>query len=170
MPADASRETEVVANQGARGRLSADPALVDDQRAESLRGTVDRGREAARPGTDDDDVELAPLGIDRGTDGGRQLQVARVREGAAVREHHQRKPLPDLRDQLAAVGRVGEEERVRERAAPQDLPQLVGPAGPRLGDDLDGMRGGPPCVRPLEQKLETDWWNSSSGARDGRIT
>jgi hypothetical protein len=41
---------------------------------------------------------------------------------------------------------------MRHSTAPQDLFQLVSPAGPRLADDVDGMRGHPPRVGPLEQK------------------
>ena len=152
--ADAARKAEVVADQRARGRLPADPAVVDDQRPEALRGAVDRRREAGRPGADDDDVELAPLGVDRGAGGARQLQLGRVGENGAVREDDQgqRLSVARFRDQRAPVGRVGEQERVRHRAAAEDLFQLVGPAGPGLADDVDGVRRDPPRVGPLEQE------------------
>ena len=162
--ADPARETEVVADERARRRLSADPALVDDQGVEPLRGAVDRGRQPGRPGTDDDDVELAPLGVDRGAGPPRAPRCSGPRgpcrsgtpPGGA-------RSLAGLRDQPAARRPSRRGERVRERAAPQDLAQLVGAAGPRLGDDVDGVRGTPRASAHSSSKPETDWWKSSSG-------
>ena len=47
--ADAAREPEVVADQRARARLAADRVALDHERAQPLRGCVDRGGQA-RPG------------------------------------------------------------------------------------------------------------------------
>ena len=43
-------------------------------------------------------------------------------------------------------------ERVRDRAAPERLPQLVGPAGPGLADDVDGVRRRALRLGPVEQQ------------------
>ena len=58
---------------------------------------------------------------------------------------------PALGDEDAPVVRVGERERVRHRAAPEELPQLVGPARPRLADDVDRVRRHALRFRPLEE-------------------
>ena len=54
-------------------------------------------------------------------------------------------------DQLAAALRVGEDERERDGTAPQHVSQLVGAAGPGVGDDTHRVRRDPSRVRPLEQ-------------------
>ena len=41
---------------------------------------------------------------------------------------------------------------MRYGTAPEDLSQFVCPAGPRLPDDADGVRGYPPRMGPLEQE------------------
>ena len=152
--ADAARKAQVVAYQRAGGRLATDAAVVDDQRPEALRGAIDRRRETCRPAADDDHVVHAPIGIDGCPSGTRQLQVGRVREDGAVREDNEWKRLSvaRFRHQCAAIGRIGQKERVWDRAAAEDLFQLVAPAGPRLTDDVDSVRRDPSRVGPLEQK------------------
>ena len=88
--ADAAREAEVVADQGARGGLAADAALVDHQRAEALGGPVHGRRQARRPGADDDDVEVHRLGVDGRSGGDGDLGVGRVLQDRAVGEHDDR--------------------------------------------------------------------------------
>ena len=104
--ADSARKAKVVADQRARGRLATDAAVVDNQRAEALRGAIDRCRESGRPAADDDDVVLATIGVDRGTGRSRQLQVRRVGEDGSAREDDEGKRLPvaGFRDQCPAVG------------------------------------------------------------------
>jgi hypothetical protein len=46
-------------------------------------------RNPSETGADDDHVELAPLGVDRGAGGAGQLEIGRILEHGAVREHHQ---------------------------------------------------------------------------------
>ena len=55
-------------------------------------------------------------------------------------------------EQLASLIGVGEAEGVRDRAALEDLPQLVGPARPLLADDVDRVGDQAPLGRPLEQE------------------
>ena len=43
-------------------------------------------------------------------------------------------------EQLAPLVRFRQEEGMRDRAALEDLPQLIGPARPRLGDDVNRLR------------------------------
>src|SRR4029434_4158778 len=61
---DAHRKTEVVLDLGARARLAARRARLQDQNVESLRRAVHGGGEAGGPGADDDQVAHA-RGIDR---------------------------------------------------------------------------------------------------------
>ena len=83
-PADPSREAEVVADQRAGGCLAAEPAFVDDQGAESLRGAIDGRRQTGRSGADDHKVEFHPLRVHRRARRQRELGVAGVRQDRAV--------------------------------------------------------------------------------------
>ena len=82
------------------------------------------------------------------------LGVGRVAQHPAVGQHHQRQLRLGARpgEQLASLVGVRQAEGVRDRALLEDLPQLVGPARPRLADDVDGLRDDAPIPRPLEQE------------------
>ncbi len=88
--AHAAREPEVVPDQRARPCLSPDPVRVDDQRAEPLGGAVDACRQPRGAGADDQQVDVAVAGLDRGPGRTGELDVARVGERGAVREDHHR--------------------------------------------------------------------------------
>ena len=51
-----------------------------------------------------------------------------------------------------SLGRVGEREAVRERAALEHGAELVRPPRPRVADDADGVRRDALALRPLEQE------------------
>src|SRR6185295_13002412 len=72
-PADSAGEAEVVADQRAEGRLPADSTLVDDKGAKPFGSAVDGSREPRRAGADDEQVEVAPLWVNRPTRRDRQL-------------------------------------------------------------------------------------------------
>ena len=152
--ADAHGEAEVVADQRARPGLSADAAFVHHEDAQPLRGAVDGRREARGPGAHDDHVEVALLERGRGTYDLGDLGVGRVAQKSAVGKHHQR----ELRvgacpgEQLAPLVRRRQAEGVRGGALLEDLPQLVGPAGPCLAHDVHRLRNDAPIPRPLEQE------------------
>jgi hypothetical protein len=57
-----------------------------------------------------------------------------------------------LLDDLAAALRIGQVERVRHRAPPECLPELVRAARPRLADHEDGVRRGSLRLGPVEQQ------------------
>ena len=76
LAADPAREAEVVADQRAGARLTADPARVDDHRAEPFRGAVDGCRQARRPGAHDHEVELLVVRAEAGARRPRELCVA----------------------------------------------------------------------------------------------
>ncbi len=153
--ADALAEAEVVADQRARRRLSADAAGVHDEDAQPLGCAVHGGGEARRAGTDDHDLVGPLVEIHRRAGGLGDLGVRRVAEHRAVRQDHHRQlgVRPRLRHQGAALVGVGETEVVRDGAAPEDLPQLERPAGPRLADDVDRLRDEVLLARPLEQEI-----------------
>src|SRR5919107_1915541 len=152
--ADAGREAEVVADQRARGGLSADAALVDHERAEPLRGAVYRGREPGGPAADDHEVEVRVFGIDRCAGGIRKLGIGRIDERVPVGQDHEWQLRVAVRTgkQAAPLVRVGKAERVRDRAAAEHLPQLVGAPGPALSNHADRVRSGATIARPLEQE------------------
>ncbi len=122
--------------------------------AQSLRGAVDGRRQARRPRADDDDVVGALLERRRGPGGLGDLGVGRVAQHPAVGKHHQRELRVGARpgEQLAPLVRLRQAEGVRDRALLEDLPQLVGPARPRLADDVNGLRNDATLRRPLEQE------------------
>ena len=153
--ADALAEAEVVADQRARRRLSADAAGVHDEDAQPLGGGVHGGGEARRAGADDHDLVGLLVEIHRCAGGLGDLGVRRVAEHRAVREDHHRQlgVRPRLRHQGAALVGVREAEVVRDGAAPEDLPELERPAGPLLADDVDRLRDEVLLARPLEQEV-----------------
>src|SRR6185437_17161180 len=104
-PADASREAEVVANQWTRGRLAAEPAFVNDQRAKSFRGTVHSCRQTSRPGADDHKIEMHPLRVHRRACRPREVGVAGVIQERAVGKDDDRElcPLADLSKESASI-------------------------------------------------------------------
>ena len=108
----------------------------------------------AGPAPHDDEVELHPFGVDRRPGRLRELRVGGVVEDRAVREDDQRqlRVRTGLLHDGAAVLRVGQVERVRHRAAPQCLPELVRAPRPRLTDDQDGVGRGALGLGPLEQQ------------------
>ena len=167
--ADAAREPEVVADQRARPRLSPDPEGVDHQCPEALRGAVHRGGEAGRAGADDEQVDLAVLGLDRGAGGPRELDVARVHELRAVREDHDRQLRVGWRvaEELASLVGVGQAERVRESTLLEHRPELRRASRPRAADDVDRVGSGAPLLRPLEQEGRDGMVEELVRRRDG---
>ena len=147
-------EAQVVADQRAGPGLSPDPALVDDERAQAFGGAVDGRGQSCRPCTHDDDVEVALVEVGGGPGSLRDLSVRWVAERAPVRKDHDRELHVGtcLREELAPLVGVGQAERVRSRAAPEGLPQLVRPSRPLLADDVDGVRHLAQLRRPLEQE------------------
>ena len=167
--ADAARESEVVADQRARPRLTPDPEGVDHQRPEALRGAVHRGGEAGGAGADDEQVDLAVLGLDRGAGGPRELDVARVHELRAVREDHDRQLRVGWRvaEELASLVGVGQAERVRESTLLEHRPELRRASRPRAADDVDRVGSGAPLLRPLEQEGRDGMVEELVRRRDG---
>ena len=152
--ADAPREPQVVADEGAGGRLASDAAPVDHQRAQPLRRAVHRGGQAGGAGAHDDEIELQSGRADRCSGGHGDLCVGGVRQDRAVGEHHDRElePVAGRGHELAAFGRVGEGEAVRDRTLLEGFPQLVGPTRPGFPDDVDRVRRGRVGLGPLQQQ------------------
>ena len=153
--ADAAGESKVVADQRARPGLAADASGVHDDDVKPLRGAVDGGRQARRPGAHHHHVEGALVEALRSAGGQRDLGVRRIAERAAVGQHHQRQPRigAGLGDQIASLVGVGAAERVRHGAGLEHGSQLVCTAGrPLVADDLHGV-GNPPLVAgPFQQE------------------
>ena len=169
--ADSTGEPEEVPDQRAGGRLTADATLVDDERAETLRRGVDRGRQTRGSGTDDQQIELHLARFDRTARRQGKLRVGRVDEELSIGEHDERELRPGgrLLDQGTALLRIGQAERVRQRATPERLAQLV----PRPDHDSpttttalgDSRR---PSTHS-SNKPDTSWLNDSSGEAAGRM-
>ena len=108
----------------------------------------------AGPGADDHEVEIQPLQMHRRARRPGYVEVARIGQHRPVGKDDQRErcPLIGPSDKGPPIARVGQAERVRDSAAPQGVPQLIGAAGPRLSDHVNRMRGRAPRLRPLEQQ------------------
>ena len=128
---------------------------VDDQRAKPLGGAVDAGRQPRGACADDQQVDLA-LARARPTS-----PVARVSStslglvsvGPVREDHHRQLRLPARAFQeTSSLVRVGEAERVRERAALEHVPERGRPARPGVADDVDRVRRRAPLLGPLEQE------------------
>ena len=135
-PADAALEAQVVADQRAGAGLPAGHHRFQDHRAQPLRGGVDRGGEAGRPGADDGHVVPPAVRPDAHAQRGHQRGVRRVLQDGAVEQGDDReRRRTGLRDQRPALGRVGVVEPVRDRDPAQHVAQLVRPGGvPVAGD------------------------------------
>ena len=153
--ADAAREAEVVADQRARPRLSPDPVRVDDERAEAP-------RRRRRPPADSPAGPAPTISRSISLSSGSTAEpVARVSStslgftsvvpSGRITTGSSRLGL-EPSEQLPSLVRVGEAERVGERAALEHRPQLGGPARPRVADDVDRVRRGAPLLGPLEQE------------------
>ncbi len=159
-PADTPGEPKVIADARARPGLPTDAALVHHEGAEPLgRGVHGRGQ-ARRPCAHDDDVVEMLLEVHPGASSLRDLGVGGVAQGPPIGEDHQRKLRLGARpgEEPASLVRVGRPEGVRDRAALENLPQLVGSPRPLRIDDVDGVRNHAPLRRPFEQQ-----------ARDGLV-
>ena len=153
--AHAAREAEVVADQRARGGLAAEPALVDDQRAEALRRRRTprrRGPPAREPTiTTSNSLRRGSTAAPPAEPTSASLGVAQ--DGAVGEDHQrQRRLAVEFREQLTALVGVREAERVRNRAALEHVAQLIGAPRPGVADDVDGVRRDPLRPRPLEQE------------------
>ena len=73
---DAAREAEVVLDARRGAGLAPGRLALDEQRAQALRGAVDRGRETGRAAADDHDVVGLVLGLDLQADGRRPARTA----------------------------------------------------------------------------------------------
>ena len=85
---------------------------------------------------------------------GRNLGVRGVAQRGPVGQHHQRelRVLACHCQQLAALVGIGQAERVRDSAALEHGPKLVGPPRPVLANDVHGLGDEPPLTRPFQQK------------------
>ena len=90
-PAHAAGEAEIVTDKRTRRRLSTDPALVDDQGAESLRGAVDGRRQPRRSGAHDHQVEVVVAWLDWSADSTCDLGVGRIGQNVTVGKYQKRK-------------------------------------------------------------------------------
>ena len=153
--ADAHGEAEVVADQRARPGLSADAAFVHHEDAQPLRGAVDGRREARRPGAHDDHVEVVAASSAAGAPTSSAISALdgslRTRpSGSTISGSFASGPA--LASSSRPFVRRRQAEGVRGGALLEDLPQLVGPARPRLAHDVHGLRNDAPIPRPLEQE------------------
>ena len=121
-PADAGREAQVVLDPPRRARLPSERGALDHERVEPLGRAVDGRAESARPGADDEQVDLLAR-RELGPDAERPRHVAPARrlEPKAARHHddwelvgaqtagrrHGRRLVgvaPDVRDPIAPHG------------------------------------------------------------------
>ena len=92
--------------------------------------------------------------VDRRARGLRELRVRRVAQDRAVGEDDQRERAVRRRAPSTSCAPVAESARQNacgHRAAPEQLPQLVRAARPRLADDVDGVGRRALRLGPLEE-------------------
>ena len=113
--ADAAREPEIVPDHRARPRLPARRLRFDDQRAQPVRGAVDRGGETGRACPGDDQIVEPTLGFDVPAEHLGDLGVRRIPQHLVAEDH---------RGQMASVAQLV-----------QHPPALVGIVGQELAGD-----------------------------------
>ena len=142
LPRDAGRKAEVVLDLRARARLAARRHALDDDRLQSFRGAVDRGRESGRPGADDGEVEhlgvVEALGEPEVVG---HLRQRRIAQHAMARRDHHRQVGAAQREAVEKAARVGVvlgvEQAVRIGVAAQELEQPHRVGAVRRTDDDD---------------------------------
>ena len=155
--ADASGESEVIADHRAGSRLAADHLTLDDERPQPIRRRVDRRGETRRPCSDDDDIVEAAFGLRLDAEHPRDLEVRRVRQAAVTEDHgRQSARVPDVSQQTLALVGVVRVEPVRERAALEEIPHLVTAGRPALADDVQKRHAWPNAPGPAPEDLADD--------------
>ena len=171
-PAQPTREAEVVADAGARACLAADRLALDDERAQSFRGCIDRRGESRRAGPDDHDVELAGL-VELSSHPGpvlREILRLRVDERRPVRKDDHwnvGSGLPAGAEQLDSLGRIAGMECMRHAVSREEIAQLVAARRPGIGHhgELPSPRRVLPT--PLLQKLRDEAVEELIGSAPG---
>jgi len=163
--AEPVREARIVADPGTRPGLPTHGLLLHEQRAQPLRGGVDRRREARGTRTHHDHVELLRrIEVRRAPERCGELEIGRVLEHhRRLREadhHHgksRRRPAESAQEPAPLVG-TGVVEPGRHPVAGEGVPQPGRPLRPALTDDpdhLDATRlsGGPLLERLRERAV-----------------
>src|SRR5262249_44661662 len=88
--ADAVREARVIPDHGAVARLAAGDGFLQHDRAEAFRRRVKGGREAGRPGPDDDDIAFVDVAGYAAADCPDDLSGLRLDERVVVVADHDR--------------------------------------------------------------------------------
>ena len=128
VPGDAGGEAEVVLDLRGGARLAAGRLPLDDDRAQALRGAVDRGRQSRRAAADDHRVVLAALGLGREADQLGDPAQRRPQHGAPA-DHADHRALAGARQRPLPL-RLGV-RRLRVKPAMGDLVSVEEP--PQLG-------------------------------------
>ncbi len=150
-------KAEVVLDQRAGAGLAAGRALLDDQRAQTLGGAVDRVGQAGRPAADHHQVVERQLRLGLEPDPGGELLRFRGDEMAAVLEEHHRQ-LAGLAGQVRGQSRhrlvaLDLDPLVRNLVAGKKLLDGIALRGPTRADDADPLERQPDPCRPFGEEV-----------------